>query len=261
MTNIDDNTDDIALSAYIDGELPDDEVRTLKARLLKEPDLARRLETLRGADSEVLQLYDAIDKRPMPKAVLEMLGQDTTDSQDSNVIAFPKRGLQQFFQLPVAIAASVALLAGFLVANIYQENNIAGPGQSGLYAGAVDTGSELHRLLEQGTSAETQTLASGQRAELLLTFEDRDGDYCRQLRIDGVGAPVQGVACRRGSAWQVEATSIAGKRSPDGSYQQASGETPDAIDSAIDALIGTAPPLDIDEEKAIISRTWKKPAD
>lgn len=260
MTEID-NTDDIALCAYIDGELPDDEVRKLKERLLKEPDLAQRLETLRGADSEVLKLYDAIDKRPMPKAVLEMLGQGAPESQDSNVIAFPKRGLQQFFQLPVAIAASVALLAGFLVANIYQESTTAASGQSGLYAGAVDTGSELHRLLEQGISAEVQTLASGQRAEVLLTFQDRNGDYCRQLQIDGVGAPVQGVACRRGSAWQVEATSIAGKRAPDGSYQQASGDTPDAIDSAIDSLIGDAPPLDTEEEKAIISKTWKKSGD
>ena len=261
MTDIDENTDDIALCAYIDGELPDDEARTLKARLLKEPDLARRLETLRGADNGVLQLYAAIDKRPMPKAVLDMLGQSGPETQGSNVIAFPKRGVQQFFQLPVAIAASVALLAGFLVANLFEESNPGGFDQNGLYAGAVATGSELHLLLEEGISTDVQTLANGQRAELLLTFQDRDGDYCRQLRIDGVGAPVQGVACRRGSAWQVEAASIAGKRAPDGSYQQASGDTPDAIDSAIDGLIGSAPPLDTEDEKALISNTWRKPKD
>ncbi len=257
MTDINDKTDDIALCAYIDGELPDDETRTLKARLLKEPDLARRLETLRGADSEVLQLYEAIDKRPMPKAVLEMLGQSEPETRAGNVIAFPKRVMQPFFQLPVAIAASVALLAGFLVANLFDESNFAGFDQNGLYAGTVAGGSELHLLLEEGISTEVQTLANGQRAELLLTFQDRDGDFCRQLRIDGVGAPVQGVACRRGSAWQVEAASIAGKRAPDGSYQQAGGDTPDAIDSAIDGLIGSAPPLDIEEERALISNTWK----
>lgn len=258
MTEVKDNADDIALSAYIDGELPAAEARALKERLLREPELARRLETLRAADSDTLRLYDAIDKRPMPKAILDMLGQAKQQPESDNVVAFPKRGLQQFFQIPVAIAASVALLAGILVANIYQQGNEAGPAQAGLYAGMVDTTSDLHRVLEGGVSSQAEMLGNGQTAELLLTFEDRNGDYCRQLRLDGVGAPVQGVACRRGDAWQVEAVSIAGRRAPDGSYQQASGDTPKAIDSAIDALIGPLPPLDREEETSLISNGWKK---
>ena len=257
MTKLNDNTDDIALSAYIDGELPKADVRALKERLLKDPELARRLEVLRGADDDALRLYDAIDKRPMPQAVLDMLGQAERSPASSKVIAFPKRGIQQFFQLPVAIAASVALLAGFMVANVLEESSIADPQPSGLYAGTVETGSHLHQFLEVGTSAQGQKLPDGQNAELLLTFQDRDGDYCRQLRIDGTGAPVQGVACRRGDTWQLEAVSIAGKRSPDGSYQQASGDTPEAIDSAIDSLIGSRPPLDLEEESALISMGWK----
>ena len=112
MTDINDKTDDIALCAYIDGELPDDETRTLKARLLKEPDLARRLETLRGADSEVLQLYEAIDKRPMPKAVLEMLGQSEPETRAGNVIAFPKRS--RFFSCPLPSPRVLHCLPAFL---------------------------------------------------------------------------------------------------------------------------------------------------
>jgi hypothetical protein len=255
MTEIDDSTDDIALSAYIDGELPEAKARALQERLLKEPVLARRLEALRGADSDALRLYAAIDELPMPQAVLDLLGQGEQTPENSNVIAFPKRGIQQFFQMPVAIAASVALLAGFLVADLFRESS--GPEIAGLYAGVVETNSTLHRFLEDGTSAQEQLLGNGQSAELLLTFQDRDGDYCRQLRIDGAGAPVQGVACRRGNNWQVEAVSIAGKRSPDGSYQQASGDTPAAIGAAIDGMIGALPPLDREEEKSIISSGWK----
>lgn len=256
MNEIEDNTDDIALSAYIDGELPPNDARALKERLLKEPALARRLEILRGADSDALRLYAAIDKQPMPQAVLDLLGQEPTLAKDSNVIAFPKRGLQQFFQMPVAIAASVALLAGLLVADVFREANLASPESAGLYAGQVDTRSSLHQLLENGTSAQPGTLSDGVTAELLLTFQDRDGDYCRQLRVDGSGAPVQGVACRRGGAWQVEALSLSGARAPDGSYQQAGGETPAAIDSAVDSLIGARPPLDLEEENTIISSGW-----
>lgn len=259
MTEIDDNADDIALSAYIDGELPDADARALRERLLTEPALARRLEVLRGADRDALCMYAAIDKRPMPQAVLDMLGQGEQAPASSNVIAFPKRGMQQFFQMPVAIAASVALLAGFLVADFFRANDVIAPELTGLYAGEVDANSRLYRFLEEGTSAEGQMLADGQSAELLLTFQDRDGDYCRQLRVDGKSAPVQGVACRRGNVWLVEAVSIAGKRAPDGSYQQASGDTPAAIDSAIDAMIGPQAPLDLDEEKSMISNSWKNP--
>lgn len=257
MTEIEDNTDDIALSAYIDGELPREDARALKERLLKEPALARRLEALRGADNDALRMYAAIDKRPMPQAVLDLLGQEPTPAKDSNVIAFPKRGIQQFFQMPVAIAASVALLAGFLVGDVFRESNLASPEMTGLYAGQVDTNSNLHQILENGTSAQAGSLSDGVNAELLLTFQDLDGDYCRQLRVDGSGAPLQGIACRRGGSWQVEAVSIAGARAPDGSYQQASGETPAAIDSAIDSLIGLLPPLDLEEETSVVSNGWK----
>ncbi len=258
MTEIEDSTDDIALSAYIDGELPREDAQALKERLLKEPALARRLEVLRGADDDALRMYAAIDRQAMPQAVLDLLGQESTTVKDSNVIAFPKRGIQQFFQMPVAIAASVALLAGLLLGDIVRESNQANPELTGLYAGQVAADSNLHRILENGTSSQAASLSDGVNAELLLTFQDRDGDYCRQLRVDGSGAPLQGIACRRGGSWQVEAVGIAGARSPDGSYQQASGDTPASIDSAIDSLIGALPPLDLEEEINVISRGWKK---
>ena len=258
MTETDEHTDDIALSAYIDGELPEADVHELKARLLREPELARRLEVLRGSDSEAQRLYAAIDERPMPQAVLDLLQQKPAAAGDDNVIAFPTRGVRQFLQMPVAIAASVALLAGFLVADLFRESDIASPETGGLYAGQIDAQSNLHRLLEEGTSTDPQMLAEGISAELLLTFQDRNGDFCRQLRVDGGAAPLQGLACRRGDSWQVEAVSIAAEPSPDGSYQLASGATPIAIDAAIDALIGSRPPLDSDEEKAVISNAWTK---
>lgn len=257
MTETDQHTDDITLSAYIDGELPKSEVSELQARLLQEPQLAQRLEVLRGSDSDAERLFAAIDERPMPQAVLDLLQQKPAAADDNNVIAFPLRGVQQFLQMPVAIAASVALLAGFLVADLFRASDIANPEVSSLYAGQIDANSNLHRLLEKGTSNDAEMLAEGLSAELLLTFKDRNGDFCRQLRVDGGAAPLQGLACRRGDAWQVEAVSIAAEPAPGGSYQLASGATPIAIDAAIDALIGPRPPLDAAEEKAVILNTWK----
>ncbi len=258
MTETEQHTDDIALCAYIDGELPESEASELQARLLQEPELARRLELLRGSDSDAQRLYAEIDERPMPQAVLDLLQQKPAAAREDNVIAFPARGVRQFLQMPVAIAASVALLAGFLVADMFRATDDASPEVSSLYAGQIDAQSNLHRLLEEGTSNDAQVLAEGVSAELLLTFQDRNGDFCRQLRVDGGVAPLQGLACRRGDSWQVEAVSIAAEPAPDGNYQLASGATPIAIDAAIDALIGPRPPLDKDEERSIISNTWKK---
>ena len=266
MTEVDDK-DDIALSAYIDGELPDEESRVLEQRLSNEPALARRLERLRGTDSDAQRVFAAIGERPMPQGVLDLLAEESPeteagkDAETSNIVAFPQRGIKQYFQAPVAVAASVALLAGFLFGGVFQAGKQTPVEPAGLYAGQIRSDGKLHLLLEEGRSAETALLEEGRVAELMLTFQDRDGDYCRQLRVDGGGAPLQGVACRRGATWQVEAIGIAGKRSPDGSYQLAGGDTPAAIDSAIDELIGSLPPLDSDEENALISNAWKKSGD
>lgn len=259
MNHNDENyDDDTLLSAYIDGELPAAEADRVTERLAREPLLMRRLETLRAGDAAVRDAFERIDDEPMPASVLEMLGAKPATPAD-NVVAFPARGAQRFFQVPVALAASIALVAGFLVSNVLRD--APGMGIDLERGGAVAATSPLHALLEGGVSGEAQVLASGTTGEVVLTFEDRDGDWCRQVAVASGPEALHGVACRRNGAWQVEALGYAPAGQAGGVYLPAGSDTPDAVDAAIDGLIGPADPLDNSEENRLISGGWKKSPD
>ncbi|MEQ9563895.1 MAG: hypothetical protein RLN69_15350, partial [Woeseiaceae bacterium] len=134
MTN-----DDIALSAYLDGELPQDQADRLSERLAREPLLAGRLEAMRATDEATRKLYATLDDLPMPQGVLDLLSAPA--AAPSNVVPFPMRVAKQFWQAPVAIAASVALLAGFLVHDLLLEPSSR---VDAIVAGEVANGTELH---------------------------------------------------------------------------------------------------------------------
>jgi hypothetical protein len=253
--------DDAALSAYLDGELPQDQADRLTERFAAEPVLARRLEAMRSTDHATRQLFAALDDMPIPKAVLELLQRKAPGAAKSNVIGFPVRVLRQFMQVPVAIAASAALLAGFLVHDLLRSDATTGSDLSTIVAGDVAAGSELFELLETGISSETQALAGGLRGRLLITFQDRSGDYCRQLHLSSERRSMQALACRRAGGWQVEMLDFEPASPSDGQYQQASRQSTAAVDAAIDALIGGNEPLDSAAESDLVRQGWKEIAD
>ncbi|MGH8221929.1 MAG: hypothetical protein ACREQZ_03050, partial [Woeseiaceae bacterium] len=125
------------------------------------------------------------------------------------------------------------------------------------YARHIDSGNELHRLLESGIGTEPQALADGTDARLVLTFADTAGDYCRQFRLDGRSGSMQALACRRAGSWRMEAAAFDDTLPRDGSYETASAGTAAALAAAIDARIGAAEPLDAEQERQLISSGWK----
>lgn len=253
--------DDAELSAYLDGELPLDQADRLTERLAADQVLARRLEAMRNADHATRQLFATLDDIPMPKAVLELLQQQTPGAANSNVVSFPVRVARQFMQVPVAIAAGAALLAGFLVHDLLRSDATTGSDLTTIVAGDIAAESELFELLETGISTETQTLAGGLRGRLLLTFQNRSGDYCRQLHLSSERRSVQALACRRAGGWQVEMLDFEPASPSDGLYQQASRNSTAAVDAAIDALIGVNEPLDSAAESDLVRQGWKKIAE
>jgi negative regulator of sigma E activity len=264
MNERDKGTDDALLSAYLDGELPAREAEKLEMRLADDPLLASRLAAMRTADQATRKLYARIDELPMPQHVLDLLKEDGADvggdAHESNVIAFPRRGIRQFVQMPVALAASVALAAGFLLSGLVSRESGTGSGVPDLYAGAIPNGSELHRLLETGQGPATQTLASGADGRVILTFQAEDGDYCRQFQLDAGSGSMHALACRRDDgAWRMETASYADSAAPGGLYQQASGAAPAALDAAVEALMGDREPLDPRQESLLISNSWRNP--
>lgn len=250
-------TDDELLSAYIDGELPQHEADALSKRLAGEPALMQRFEALRATDAAVREVYAAIDKTPMPDSVLELFDKPKPEQQPDNVVAFPGRFVARFFEAPVAIAASVALMAGFLGATMLRQDVTPSGAADVLVAGPVESGTPLHGLLELTPSGELRDVAGG-AGEVLLTFEDQGGDWCRQLRVSQSDRSLHGVACRRDAVWQLETIALGDAGTPEGQLGTAAGATPDAVDAAVDALIGAGATIEPEDENAIISMGWKK---
>lgn len=259
-----DTSDDAILSAYLDDELSGDEAGRLRDRLAGDPALARRLEEMRAANLAARRFFRAADEQPLPRGVLDLLndGADSSTRQASeakNVVRFPARGLWRYVQPPVAIAASVALAVGFLAGDMAHRAQDADVPGLWLYAGTIPETSELYDFLESGISGVPQTLPGGIRGRLMLTFENRDSDWCRQLQLAAETGSAQALACRRQGAWQVEAVAYDVEASPDGNYLAASSSTLPALDAAIDEQIGGGEPVDVEAEKRLISNAWKKP--
>lgn len=257
-----DKTDDEALCAYIDGELSAEETARLTERLTKEPALLKRLETMRSADGDVRKVYASLDRQPMPKGVLDLLDEtDATSSEAAmadtgdNVVAMPPRAPRSWFDVPMAMAASVALLAGILLGGLLGDET-AGPGSPITIAEVIAPETDLHRLLEGTVSAEPVAFSDGARGNVILTFEAPSGEYCRQFHVEESSRSVDGLACRRGDGWRVDTLSF-GPATP-GGFQTASGGAPAAVRAAVDARIGAAEPLDPAEESLIISESWSK---
>jgi hypothetical protein len=222
--------------------------------------LQGRLAALRGADVVTRKLFAAVDAAPMPESVLQLLAKAKpaeTAQQRSNVLAFPARGLRQFWQMPVAIAASVALAVGFIASQLVQQlPQVSTPFET-LDARSVAPGSDLFELLEGRASGQAARLGDAVSGEALLTFTDRTGRFCRQLRLDSAAVSAHAVACREAGAWQMQAVAFA-DAVPEGQFQAATAGTPASISAVVDGLIGPADPLDPEEENIAISNSWER---
>ena len=258
-----DNTnrkDDELLSAYIDGELPPDDAAALVERMASEPALVRRLEAMRSGDAAVRAVYEKLDQEPLPEGVTQLLSTAGDAPLKDRVVAFRGRGMPRFVNWPVAVAAGVALVAGFLALRQMQEVPQLGPVDA-LVAGEFDTDGEILDLLEHGISGRPEVVADTGEMRVILSFESESGTYCRQLYVTDVGQSAHGVACKGRSGWELEAVAPGAPGTPGAQFQAAAGDAPAAVSSAVENLIGPRDPLSVEEEMSLISTAWKIPAD
>lgn len=258
------NEDDVLLSAYLDRELPQDDAERVRKRLAAEPALARRLEEMRGANAAARNALAAGDETPLPQAVLDLLKEPQPErtpgaATGGRLLHLPARGARRWLQAPVAIAASVALVAGFLVSHVVRQAPPAADLEELFYAGTIPHASGLHRLLEEVVSGEQEALPGGLRGRLLLTFESTGGDWCRQVQLSGEARSMQALACRRDGSWEMEAVGFGPGTPPGGQYQAASSSVSAPVAAAVEARIGAGAPLAPEEEKQVISVGWERP--
>lgn len=243
------NITDETLSAFLDNELSSPEMEAVRDQLKVDPTLTDRLAELASVDAQLQAHYGSIDDRPMPESVARMLKESPapkTAAAENNVVSFPWwRTLrsQAGKAVAAAVIAGVALMQWF-----------------GMPSNGEPAWQEVAQVLESQPSGQMHRLdsqsADGARLTPRLTFQNRDGDWCRQFRLNTETAASEQIACRgEAGKWEQVAKAEAQPVADGATYQTASGGS--ALDPALDRMMDGAP-VGPEEERELLEQQWGK---
>lgn len=239
------NLTDEVLSAFLDGELPEDDMQTIRHRLETDPTLGERLADLAAVDRTLADHYGAIDQRPMPAAVSDLVQPET--AQPATVVAFPYwRRVRQGLQRRAGMAVAAALALGFGLAQLWQ-------------VGSMDDHTDwqlVAEALETTPSGQTHTLRTGAELTPRLTFTNQAGAFCRQFHMQGPDQASESIACRSDdpAAWEQTATVAVPRVESENRYQTASGGS--VLDSALDRMM-SGDLISPARERQIMANGWQ----
>jgi hypothetical protein len=209
------------LNAFVDGELPPQEMARIAALLEGEPEMKAyvlKQEKLRAALK-----FEEIMRTSPPSRLVE--------AAQSAPVSWRWRAqniLGRNFILQSLVPAAAALAVGLLIGVTSRP--------------AQDLMLSHGQMLAQGDLAEAldNRLASsgysGQGPRIGISFRDRAGSDCRTFTAAGQA----GLACHRSGDWEI--TTLV-NQSPEsaGTYRMAGSEMPDAVRRAVEASIQGAP--------------------
>lgn len=267
--------DDETLMAYVDGALPDAEMRRIEAIVQTDASVRARLVPFELTRARLPNLISDALSAPMPARLIEtvMTAPLGIASRPAHPSMAPKPTLLRRLstallpEMPAfagafALAASVALIAGagFLTAKLL----------------TAESGAQLEASLQQEAIAAgplreaLERVASGTRFESgllqvtpVLTVRDHEGRFCRQYSLQRAGGEaVSGFACRNAEghwsiAFHAPNSGAQAAASDTQDYQPASGEGASAIDQFIDKA-SRGDVVTGRDEAELISKGWPR---
>ncbi|MEO1014807.1 MAG: hypothetical protein AAFX08_06405 [Pseudomonadota bacterium] len=254
---------DDALSAYMDGELNADEAAALERRLQTDAALRARLDDLRAVDKALNNAFD-LQALEVPASIEAMVAANDAASVDGSgaggVVPFPKRGraIRQPF-VPAAIAASVALIAGYIAGSAPSTPAPDG-GAANLiaFAGPLAADHPIAEALNatpSGSAFAVKGVDAGEEVRPILSFQATDGAFCREFEAGSLTTSMRGVACREDDeAWAVRVAVAGGGLAPldAAGYATASSADASLIADYVDGVMD-GDPLDAEQEAEFIS--------
>lgn len=239
--------DDTMLSAYLDGELPPQQMNAVRAALDAEPALAERLAALRSVDALVLRHARALDAIPLPDSVLGMLAEDSartaTTHASATVVQGPWQRWSRAGSVGLALAASLVVALGIVLTQPFAPLPSALPGLPS-YAAQLDT-----------TASGLSVAIGDATLSTRFTFVDREGRHCRQYQVGNANAGSENVACRDATGWMLVASLPAAAQAAPELYQPASSSA--ELNALLDAMM-TGPALSPDAEATLIESGWPR---
>jgi len=245
---------DEQISAYLDGELPDDELKAVEKALDADPAAAARLAAFRRVDSIVKEAHGAPEDQEIPDAVLSLLEDAEPDPHEqptAEVIPFRAK----IRGVPLALAASIALGVGVTFGPGLMPGNQA-PGTPSLaYAvGPLPSADPLVGVLETAASAE-RVAAGPATVTPVLSFATVDGRYCREVNIAQDAEAIAAVACRSEGIWTIAVTAASEPVGPVQGFETASDPQPAGIATFVEQM-KTGDALSVEEERRLIASGW-----
>jgi hypothetical protein len=227
------------LSQYLDGELDAAATAALEQRLAEEPDLADLLARLRRLDADIAASVCAAATDNVPEHVAALL------RDDGKVV--PLRRPLKRAAWPAALAASVvAAVALLLVPG--EDGRQPLTGSDALLAGALE--------VEPSRADGWVALADGRALQPVLTFPDRDGNWCREFLLRDDDQDWRGVACREAGRWETQVVARETFLAAEEAYRPAGAGDNDKVAgfitrNAADIALGAS------EEQALITSGWQ----
>ncbi len=258
MNGADDmNSDYERVSAYLGGTMSRQEAALFEIEMKGNPELATIVERWQANDARLQQAFDAPDASSISEDLLGRLGLAETGVAD-NVVTLDsfreKRNRAQNdnnvtskWRWPMlgAIAASVvvAITAGGLMMQ---------------QTGGIADQAAFQTAMNRSQSGVAVALSDAETLTPILSFQAGDGRLCREFAIAGHAAGNQGIACKAGNQWAVEALVKGAATLPsNGEIHTAGGEDGTALD-AIYSRLDAGDPFDGEKEKSFITNGWNK---
>lgn len=227
------------LAAYADGELDDETTRKVEATIARDPGLQANLVAHHALRARLVAHFAPIAEQPVPDRLLQAITKN--GDERPNVIDFAARARNR--RTPV-IRARWARMAGpalaaslILILIVFGLQPADSPYAQGDIARALD--SQL-----------ASTQKTGARVRILLSFQDRQGQYCRGFTTEGRA----GIACRDAGGWRLLKT-FDGRKADDTEYRQAG--SPDMAVMTVIQRMAAGEALDASEEEQAAHNDWR----
>jgi hypothetical protein len=227
------DTSEETLNAFVDGELPPQEMERIALLLTTRPDLeayVTQQETLRTH----LRMNDVL-AAPVPQHLI--------DAVKTTPISWRWRLRQMQWLSPRALVpAGAALALGLAVGLVLKPaSDIASSNGAVIAHGALASALD-NKLAGAGYDSNG--------ARIGISFRNRAGQDCRTFTAGNLA----GLACHQGSGWTV-ATLVTTTPEASGGYRMAGSQMPDAVRQAAQAQIDGAP-FDAAAEAQARARGW-----
>ncbi len=244
---------DETLSAFLDNELSEAEMETVREAMIEDEALAEQLAELASADAAVINTYSEIDGVPLPQSIKDLLDEQNSEvskasKTGNNVVSFPlwKRTINKLAEVK-SLAAAAAVAAIVLSGNLLLVDSDNSNNKTTQFA-------LINQVLDSQASG--MPITSGDQEILVrASFKSKTGDYCRQFKLTQASASSEKIACKQQNTWQVVASSESKpvNTEQNNQYQTATGQG--ELDAEIDRLID-GQFYNQEQEKLLIEQDW-----